>query len=207
MTCAILLAAGRSQRMGCQKLLLPFAGRTVVGHIARELLASGLDHTIVVVGKDATLIADALRQATKGEGGRLTIITNPDLEADMLSSVRCGLRALPDACDTVLVALGDQPSITARLIDQLLAAFSTAAGGILVPVYDGETGHPILFSTRYRREVLTCYDSVGLRGLLQGHPDDVVELPVEDSAILSDMDYPEDYRKELERQSALKTDR
>lgn len=203
MTCAILLAAGRSQRMGCQKLLLPFAGKTVVGHIAAELLDSPVDQTIVVVGGDAITIKDALRRATDDAGGepscRLSMASNPDSSGDMLSSVRCGIRALPDACRTVMVALGDQPSITSRLVAHLLGAFTRGAGGILVPVYDGRMGHPILFSARYCREILTSYDDVGLRGLLKAHPGDVVEFPVSDAAVLCDMDYPEDYRREVAR--------
>ena len=198
MTCGILLAAGRSQRMGCQKLLLPFAGKTVIGHIAAQLLESPLDWMIVVAGGDAMCIADALHQATSDATGqrseRLSMVTNPDSSGDMLSSVRCGIRALPGECQRVLVALGDQPSITSRLIAQMLSAFDMAGRGILVPVYNGKTGHPILFSARYCEEVLAHYDEVGLRGMLKAHPDDVFSFPVSDSAILCDMDYPEDYR-------------
>lgn len=205
MTCAILLAAGRSQRMGCQKLLLPFAGKTVIGHIALRLFESPLDRVIVVAGEDAISVTEAVHQAMNDPGAtgplssHLAVVKNPDPCGDMLSTVRCGLRALPGECQTVLVALGDQPSITSRLVAQLLGAFATAARGILVPVYNGKTGHPILFSARYCQEVFTRYDDVGLRGLLQAHPDDIFEFAVSDSAILCDMDYPEDYRRELAR--------
>ncbi len=97
------------------------------------------------------------------------------------------------------MALGDQPSITTALVDALVAAFPRCGGGILVPLHAGRRGHPILFAGRYREEVLTRFDDVGLRGLIQAHPDDVTELAVSDEAVLSDMDYPEDYRRELAR--------
>lgn len=193
MISAIILAAGRSRRMGVQKLLLPFGGRTVIGHIAGEVLRSPVDRTIVVVGEDGARIAEVLG------GCCLTLVANADPDADMLSSVRCGLRALPPECEAVLVALGDQPTLTADLIGRMLGAFRTAGRGIVVPVHEGRAGHPILFSARYREEILTCHDDVGLRGLRQAHPEDVFELGAASPAVLSDMDCPEDYRRELDR--------
>jgi len=191
MICAILLAAGRSQRMGAQKLLLPFGGRTVVGHIARQIARSPVDETLAVVSEDAPGIGEALGDRA------VTLVTNPDPEGDMLSSVRCGLRALPPDCDAVLVALGDQPSLTSELIGRMLRAFRAAGCGIVVPVHEGRRGHPLLFSTRYRREILTGYDQVGLRGLLGAHPEDLFELRVTSPSVLADMDTPEDYRREI----------
>jgi len=191
MNCAIILAAGRSRRMGVQKLLLPFGGRTVIGRIAGEILRSPVDQVFVVVGQDAARIADAL------DGQRVVLVTNPDPDGEMLSSVRCGLRVVPDDCEAVLVALGDQPTVTADLVGRMLQAFRASGRGIVVPVYGGRPGHPILFSTRYRQEVLTRYDQVGLCGLRQAHPDDVLELCVTSPSVLGDMDCPEDYRREL----------
>ena len=195
MICAIVLAAGRSRRMGTQKLLLPFGGRTVIGHIVGEVLRSPIDETIVVVGPDSAAVAEALA------GLRVTIAANPDPGGEMLLSVRYGLRALPPDCEAVLVALGDQPTITTRLIGQMLDAYRGAhtgrrAGrGIIVPVHGGKPGHPILFSTRYRDEIMAGYDDVGLCGLRRAHADDVFEFLVPDASVLSDMDCPEDYRR------------
>lgn len=198
MICAILLAAGRSERMGTQKLLLPFGPQqTVIGHVADQLLASPIDRVFAVVGPaDAANIERALGDPVPDD--RLTVVTNPDPANDMLSSVRFGLRSLPQECDAALVALGDQPSITSALVRQMLDAFRQAGRGIVVPLYAGKRGHPIVFSTCYRDEVLASYDDVGLRGLLAAHPQDVFELNVASSSVLSDMDYPEDYRRELD---------
>jgi len=191
MICAIVLAAGRSRRMGVQKLLLPFDGKTVIAHIVDQLLASHVDEVHVVVGCQGKQISREL------SGRPVSIVNNPNYKSGMLSSVRCGLRELPQQWQAVLVALGDQPSITAKLIDQMLRSFATTEKGILVPLYHGKRGHPILFSEVYRNEILTHYDNVGLRGLLYAHRDDLFELSVSTSAVLSDMDCPEDYRREL----------
>jgi molybdenum cofactor cytidylyltransferase len=105
---AILPAAGQSRRMGVQKHLLPFGASTVIEHIVDELLRAGVDEIHVVVGHQADRIAAAL------SGRPVQIVSNPDFEkTEMLSSVRCGLQALPSDCAAILVAPGDQPAITA----------------------------------------------------------------------------------------------
>jgi molybdenum cofactor cytidylyltransferase len=192
MICAIVLAAGESRRMGSHKLLLPFGSTTVIAHIVDQLLRSVVNKVLVVVGHDEERVAEQL------PGSSVEVVTNPNYKAGMLSSVRCGLQALPQECETVMVALGDQPAITSELVDEMVRLFSATDKGILVPLYRGRRGHPLLFSARYRDEILTRYDDVGLRGLLRAHPDDVLDLEVSTPAVLSDMDYPEDYRRELE---------
>jgi len=193
MICAVVLGAGLSSRMGAQKLLLPFGGKTVIAHIVDQLLASAVDEVYVVVGHQGRRVGDEL------SGRNVTIIENPDYESGMLCSVRCGLSSLPANCSEILVALGDQPSITPQLVDKMLQAFKSTDKRILVPLCDGRRGHPLLLSTLYREEILTGFDDVGLRGLLHAHPEDVFELTVSSSSVLSDMDCPEDYRRELAR--------
>jgi len=190
MICAIVLAAGQSRRMGVQKLLLPLGSKTVIAHVVDEVLRSTLGAVYVVVGCEATRITEALT------GRRVTFVTNPDTEGDMLSSVRCGLQALPPQCKAAMVVLGDQPAITSALIDAMVRAFAETDKGILAPLYGGKRGHPILFSVRYRDEILERYDAVGLRGLLHAHSDDLLELRVANPGVLSDMDRPEDYQRE-----------
>jgi molybdenum cofactor cytidylyltransferase len=190
---AVVLAAGLSSRMGSQKVVLPYGGSTVVGHIADELLAGAVDSVLVVVGHEAERVREALGDR------RVTVVENPDYRAGMLSSVRCGLRALPDGCEAVLLALGDQPAVTSELVDEMIRSHTATGKGIVVPVCDGKRGHPLLFSIRYRDEVLSRFDDVGLRGLLGAHPGDVFELTTPNSAILSDMDRPEDYERALAR--------
>lgn len=190
MICAVVPAAGRSRRMGTQKLLLPFGDSTLIGHVVDELLRSVVDQVYVVVGHQRQRIMAEL------SGRPVSIVTNPDCDRGMLSSVRCGIGALPAQCEAILVALGDQPAITAELVDAMAESFARVQQRILVPVYRGRRGHPLLFSADYRGEILTGHDDLGLRGLLRAHGDDVFELPVSTAGVLSDVDYPEDYRRE-----------
>ena len=190
---AIVLAAGRSSRMGAPKVFLPFGGKSVIAHIVDVLLAAPLDRVYVVTGHHGARIAEHLSARP------VTIVPNPHYDLGMLSSVRCGLQALPRECEAVLVALGDQPNITAQLIDDMLRAYRATDRGIVVPVHGARRGHPLLFAAPYRTEILNRYDDVGLRGLLRAHSDDVFELHVASASVLADMDLPEDYRRERAR--------
>jgi len=191
MICAIVLAAGASRRMGRPKMLLPFGEKTIIGHVVDQIIPA-VDQTIVVTPIH-TNIAEAL-------GNRpVTSIPNPDPDGDMLSSVRCGLRALPEPCRGILLAIGDQPAITTQLISEMIRAFDSSRGTIIVPTYQGRRGHPILFSVNYCDEILSQFDDTGLRGLLQLHPDQIQELDWPTDSILFDMDTPQDYQRELRR--------
>ena len=188
MICAIVLAAGRSTRMGAQKLLLPFGASTVIGQVVDSISGSVVERTIVVTGPDGA-VAAALAAHD------VALVVNPDPAAQMLDSVRLGLRALPPGCEAVLVTPGDLPGVTPRLVASLVAAWRASGKGIVVPVFNGRRGHPLLLSARYVGEVLTQYDDVGLRGLPRAHEDDVLEIPVTDDAVLADIDTPEDYER------------
>jgi molybdenum cofactor cytidylyltransferase len=149
MICAIVLAAGQSRRMGTQKLLLPFAGSTVIAVIVDQLLASQVDERLVVVGRDREALAAALT------GRPVQFVVNPADESEMLDSLRCGLRALPDDCEAVLVVLGDQPGLTSALVDGMLSAFHTDGPGLIVASHEGRRGHPLLVPAACFDEVLT----------------------------------------------------
>jgi len=188
---AIILAAGESRRMGTQKLLLPYAGRRVIEHIADATLQSRADHSIVVTGYQPERIHDALN------GYAVTFAQNDQYPEGMLTSIRSGLAALPDDLEAFLVVLGDQPSLTSAIIDFLIDGFRASEKGIVVPYINDDSGHPIIISATYRQEVMTRFDDTGLRGLIYGRPEEVHRLPVTDPGVLRDMDTPEDYEREL----------
>ena len=191
MICAMVLAAGRSRRMGTQKLLLPWGNTSVIGHIIDELSASQLTDIVVVTGHYKDEVERAL------SGRTMSFVHNDRYRQGMLSSVRCGLTVLPQACSAVLVVLGDQPRLAHVLIDKMVAAFAETDKRILVPTYQGKRGHPLLLSTDFISEIRTDFDDTGLRGLLYRHPEEVLEWPSPDADILLDMDFPEDYQRQI----------
>jgi CTP:molybdopterin cytidylyltransferase MocA len=189
MTCAIVLAAGQSRRMGTQKLLLPLAGKPVLAHVVDAVLCSPVEWTGVVIRPDDP----GLRQALTGRA--VQFVVNLDPEGDMLSSVRCGLRALPSTCETIVVVLGDQPGLTADLIGRLLKVQHDSGRGLVLPTHRGKGGHPLVMAARFREEVLGQYDGLGLRGLLAAHPEEIREVAIHSGAVLEDLDEPADYER------------
>ncbi|MFZ5830213.1 MAG: nucleotidyltransferase family protein [Planctomycetota bacterium] len=191
MISAIVLAAGKSRRMGAPKLLLPVAGQPMIARIVDEVLRAAVDDIIVVIDRTESGVANAL------VGRRVRFVVNSRNESEMLDSLRCGLREVRDDCEAVLVVLGDQPDPCADVINSLIRGLREGNCGIVVPTFRGRRGHPLLFALRYRDEVMRRYDDVGLRGLLHAHPDDVGEVETTGPSVLEDIDRPEDYARRL----------
>jgi molybdenum cofactor cytidylyltransferase len=196
MIAAIVLAAGRSRRMGTQKLLLPVGDRPLIVHVVDQLAASVVDRVFVVTGPDGERIGSAL-------GDRdVRIVANPDPQSEMLQSVRCGLQAIPERAAGAMVVLGDQPQISSKVVNDLVHAWQASKHGIAVPTHQGERGHPVLFAMHYRSQILTRFDGVGLRGLLEANPRDVLEVPMATASVLEDVDRPEDYQRLVARRAS-----
>lgn len=187
MTAAIVLAAGRSQRMGANKLLLPFAGSSVLGRVVDACLGAPAEPVLVVARAPLAPLREVLGSR------RVTWVENPDPTADMLASLRCGLRALPAAVECLIVTPGDLPSLEPALLRRMLTDFRAGQAGILVPLHRGCRGHPVILAARYREELLCAYDGVGLRGLLHAHAAETREWGTDDPAVLEDIDTPADY--------------
>jgi molybdenum cofactor cytidylyltransferase len=175
--------------MGTQKLLLPIGGKPVITGIVDEIQQSPLQLTIVVTGHDGKVIQAALK------GREATFVENPEPQGDMLSSIRCGLRAIPEQCTAVLVVLGDQPGINAELVFKLIDVFTSSGRGIVVPTHLGHRGHPVLIAARFRDELLRQHDDLGLRGLLDVHHREIQQVEVANA--MADIDTPEDYQRLL----------
>jgi len=175
--------------MGTQKLLLPVAGKALLARVVDTLMRCPVDQVVVVVRPDRAGIAAALA------GRSVTWVVNPDPASDMLGSVRCGLRAVPESCEALLVALGDQPGIRADVIAEMVRLFRETQCPLVVPAFRGRRGHPVLIALRYRDEILTGHGAAGLRGLLQAHAAEISEVSVDSADVLEDMDTPEDYQR------------
>ena len=181
----VILAAGLSRRSGRFKMALPLGDKTVIERSV-EGMAPFVRRIIVVLGWQEARLRDLLAAYDVVEP-----VFNERFRAGMFSSVRVGI-AHVQARSWFLLP-GDQPLVGPQVYARLLAA----SGEIVIPAFKGKRGHPILFSLHYRDKILTHYDHVGLRGLLHNHPEDIFELTVTNASVLTDMDYPEDYQREL----------
>ncbi|RMF90389.1 MAG: nucleotidyltransferase family protein [Nitrospinota bacterium] len=190
---AIVLAAGEGRRMGRLKQLLPFGQTTMIGRVIQTLQqARCLTEILVVVGHAGAEVARAV------EPFGVTVIFNPHYRAGMLSSIQAGLRAASPDATGILIALGDQPHIQAAVVQALVQAFLQRPDkGIFLPVYAGKRGHPALLHARFRAAILALPHTVGLNSLLHTYPEEILDIPVPTDDILRDIDYEEDYRREL----------
>ena len=191
---ALVPAAGMSTRMGAPKQLLPFGGKTVLQTVVDTLLEANLDGILVVLGHRAEAVRESLAQRP------VLFQLNPDYRNGMFSSILCGLSALEKSADAALIALGDQPNVRASVAGMVAAAYRKGNKGIVVPVYRGRRGHPALVDLgRYLSEIRSLAGEDGLKPVMRGHPDDTLEVEVEDEGVLRDIDTPEEYRAELDR--------
>jgi len=190
---AVVLAAGESKRMRTQKLLLPFGETTVIEAIVRSALDSEADGALVVLGADRGKLRSVLQSYP------LTFAVNKNYRLGMLSSIQTGFSALPGEAEAAVLMLGDQPAVPSSVINDLICNYRESSRGIIIPVYAGRRGHPVLLETGYRREILGLDPKIGLRQLMRAHPEDILEVEVSTPAVLSDLDVPADYRQEVRR--------
>lgn len=188
---AIILAAGESKRMGEPKMLLPFGGKTIIEAVAESVVSSEVEGSLVVLGAEKQRIEEKIRDYG------IKSVFNPDFQSGMLSSVQCGFKAVPEGTRAVLVVLGDQPRISSSIINQLIEAYNKTGKGIVLPVFEGERGHPVIIDIKYKEEVGNLSPEIGLRGTVYSHREDILEVEVDTPSILEDIDDETDYRREL----------
>lgn len=183
---AIVMAAGKSSRMGQFKLLLPVDGAPMIARTVDALLASSVTDVIVVTGREAEGV-----QAALGERP-VRLVHNADYADGLSTSLKAGLAALPADADAFLVALGDMPKVTADDIDRLIAAYDPDEGRLIcVPTFEGKTGNPILWDRRFLEAMQGLTGDSGARSLLLRHGEAVAEAPVKGAGVLIDVDTPE----------------
>jgi len=186
----IILAAGKSSRMGTQKLVLPFGISTIIRTIAEKAMHSFSDENLLVTGSHRDEITRQLEDLT------IRLVENDLYEDGMLSSVQKGINSADSKSDGFVVLLGDQPMVTSELINRLIAAFQRTEKGLIVPTFNGKRGHPVLISSMYRQEINLLNPELGLRELFTNHLAEILEIEIGNESILSDIDTPEDYTRE-----------
>ncbi len=187
---AVVLAAGRSTRMGgSNKLLAEIGGRPLVRIAVEQALASRAKPVIVVAGHERERVEAALK------GLPVQIVHNPDFAQGLGTSVRAGIAAVPAGADGAVVCLGDMPQVDAALIDRLIAAFAPEQGALaVIPTIDGKRGNPVLWSRRFFPDLMAIEGDVGARHLISRYGEAVVEVPVSGKGALVDVDTPEALR-------------
>ncbi|HUQ33394.1 MAG TPA: nucleotidyltransferase family protein [Pyrinomonadaceae bacterium] len=190
MISAILLAAGRSRRMGAFKPLLPFGERTVIEACVCNLLEGGVEEVVVVVSGTH---ANELRKRLSHHP-RVRFAVNLEAESEMGVSIARGVEGVSKGARAVLIALADQPAIPPSTISLLIAAGKNTEKRLIVPEYEGRGGHPVWIDLSFSRELQNLPSQRGLRALFEAHPEEALRVPVSSPYIARDMDQWDDYR-------------
>jgi len=186
----MILAAGRSSRLGRPKQLVSFQGRTLLRRAAETALASHCRPVIVVLGAFAHRLRSELVALP------LTVAANLQWRLGIGSSIRAGLAAMPaggDAPDAVVIMLCDQPLISARFLNRLLAVHRSSGRGIVAAEYAGTVGVPALFSRAYYSELAALPADRGAKAVIVKHENDLERIPFAEAAF--DLDTPDHMRR------------
>ncbi len=196
MIAGVLLAAGRSERMGQPKLLLPWHDMPLVRHAALIALASQLDKLVVVVGHAAEQVQTVLADLS------LRIVVNDAFAEGQSTSLATGIGALNSHVDGAVVLLADQPMLQPATINALIETYAQLKAPIVVPRYAGRRGNPVLFDRSMFAELQAVRGDQGARSLFTRHAQRVHWVDVADEGTLLDVDMPAMYQELLDRQGA-----
>ncbi len=185
MITALVLAAGRSQRMGSPKLLLTLGGQTLLRRVIAAARVSRCDDVLVVLGELARQVGQEARAA-----GVRTVL-NPRYREGMGTSIAAGIEALAPSCDAAVVLLGDQPCVDADAINRLIDAYQATGKPLVASRYGNVVGVPALIARPLFAEAASLSGDIGARPLIVRHPELVAEVPLRSEASW-DVDTPED---------------
>jgi len=185
---AIILAAGRSERMGKLKPLLRFKDTTFLGQIISVLRLSDVDTITVVLGAEA----ETIKKSVDLSGTRIVI--NENYEKGQLSSLFAAIEQGPQETEAILVCLVDNPFVTKEVVDKIVGKFKETNNPIIVPVFNKRRGHPTLFSRSLFNELLSAPEEEGARYVLYSNEERILELETSESGILIGIDTPDDYK-------------
>ena len=190
---AIVLAAGESSRMGSPKMLLDFNGRSMLECVIDNVSHSEVDDIVVVLGA----YRDELEKIVSATSA--SSCYNENYKEGMLSSVKCGFRNIPADTKAVLVFQGDQPLISAKVIDEVVEGYRNSGKGIIIPVHKNRRGHPLMVDRKYFDEIEKLSPDEGLRSLSRKFSDDIYEVVTDEAGILRDFDTFEQYKKAIKQ--------
>ncbi len=197
MIAAIILAAGASKRMGFPKALLTYRGTTFLETTVRASEAAGLKRLVVVLGPDSAKVLNAcdLPRST------VEVVENLAPETGPIASLQLGLRSVINhPVEGVLAWHVDRPHVSVATLQSLVARYREDSAAIVVPTYAEQRGHPVIFGRAVFEELLAVRHGHGARSVVRADPSRVLTVPVDDPAVVQDVDTPAEYQ-DLLRQS------
>jgi molybdenum cofactor cytidylyltransferase len=187
---AVVLAAGKSERMGENKLLLCLNGKTLIENVLDGLAAAGISEQVVVLGYKLEDVLGVIKPRL----GRLKIVLNVNYEAGMTSSFQTGLLVLSNV-DAAFLVLGDQPIMEPKLLGTMIQMMEKNAEALIAcPIHNGKKGHPLLFRKQLFGEIFSLKTTQTIRAIVHAHADQLVTLEAPEWTTI-DIDTPQDYAR------------
>jgi molybdenum cofactor cytidylyltransferase len=187
---AVILAAGKSSRMGEAKQLLRLGESTVLGQTIDNVRRSVVDEIILVLGGSAEVIRRRLPLIET-----LKVVVNPSYEQGMASSLRAGLSAVSPETGAALIILADQPFVRPETLNRLAEQHRQSRAQIVIPTFGGVRGNPVLLDRSVFAEVMALEGDVGCRAIFGNHLQGMMKVEVDDEGILLDIDNQDDYAR------------
>jgi molybdenum cofactor cytidylyltransferase len=188
-TGAVILAAGMSSRMGEAKQLLRLGQNTLLDKVVDIVRTSRAHEIVLVLGHQAETIQKQLGIKD------LKIVINESYQQGMGTSLRSGLAALSPETNGALIVLADQPFLRAQTLDLLIDHYEQSGAQIVIPIYKGFRGNPVLLDRSVFLEVMALTGDIGCRAIFGNHVEGIVKVPVDDIGILLDLDTKDDVEK------------
>jgi len=190
---AVILSAGESRRMGTPKALLPYHGKTFVEHLLEITCHSRIASRRIVLGAHL----DQIRAKLPSEAA--SIVMNPDWRQGQLSSIQAAIRTIgADETAGLILCPVDHPLFSPKLIAQLIDAFDSSGKLVVLPVYHGRRGHPVIFAASLYPELLAASPAIGAREVVWAHAAELQEVPTEEEGVVLNINDPETLRRALE---------
>jgi molybdenum cofactor cytidylyltransferase len=185
MLAAVILSGGASSRMGSPKALLPYQRRPFLEHLLDVTTQPEIGVRRVVLGANAEPIAKAVNLKAD------EIVINHEWEKGQLSSIQAALQSLPGATDGMLLCLIDHPLVSSPLVRELIETFYKSQKAIVLPVYQGRRGHPVIFSATLYEELIHAPVETGARAVVWAHSRDVAEVSTNEEGCVLNLNDPE----------------
>jgi molybdenum cofactor cytidylyltransferase len=193
MLAAVILSGGASRRMGTPKALLPYRDGTFLEHLLKITDHPRIAWRRVVLGADAgAIVAGTEFRADE-------VVINKNWEAGQLSSIQAGVRSLPGGTAGMLLFLIDHPLISRELVGELAQRFYLSGKAIVLPVYKGRRGHPVIFASRLYEELLSAPLETGARAVVWAHGEEVCEMETSEEGCVLNLNDPDALAKAQKR--------
>jgi len=182
MISSILLAAGQSKRMnGENKLIKKIDGIPLIKHSVKNIINSSIDELIIVLGYEENILRKII-----GKNNKIKYVFNKNFESGISSSIKIGINNLSFKTQAFFISLGDMPLISQKIYNLLIKHMNDKQ--IIVPVYKGSRGNPILFSKSMIDEIMNIQGDVGAKNILSKNENKILNVNVGDKSILQDFD-------------------